>query len=287
MNIKQYQFKNKGNLSVEVVEMENLVQKAQKSLLIPHRTDFYHIFLFENCKPKHIVDFENLDIQANSLLFLDKGRVHQFDENLEYKGKILIFTDDFYCQYAQDTHYLKTNSLFNDITGNSVLEVREEISLFLQICQQINQELAQDNDFAKREIIKNYVHTFLLLAEREKHKKGFTELKKGADLDYFLLFKDLLEKHFKEKKSVSAYCEKLFVTEKRLNKATTQILGKTPKQLIDERLLLEAKRLLVHETHTIKEIAYELGFDEPTNFIKYFKKHTQKSPTEFRENPLA
>ena len=83
------------------------------------------------------------------------------------------------------------------------------------------------------------------------------------------------------------YCEKLFVTEKRLNKATTQILGKTPKQMIDERLLLEAKRLLVHETHTIKEIAYELGFDEPTNFIKYFRKHTQKSPTEFRENSLA
>jgi AraC-like DNA-binding protein len=287
MNIQQYQFKNKSNLSIEVVEMEILVKTAKKYLLVPHRTNFYHIFLFENCSPKHIVDFENIDIKANSLLFLDKGRVHQFDEKLNYKGKILIFTDDFYCHYAQDAQYLKSNILFNDVTGNAILEVGKSISIFLQICQQINQELAQENDFAKREILKNYVHTFLLLAEREKHKQGFTELKKGADLDYFLLFKDLLEKHFKEIKSVSTYCEKLIVTEKRLNKATAQILGKTPKQMIDERLLLEAKRFLVHETHTIKEIAYELGFDEPTNFIKYFRKHTQKSPSEFRENPLA
>lgn len=287
MNIKQYQFQNKGNLSIEVVELENLVKTAKKHLLVPHRTDFYHIFLFENCNPKHIVDFVNLDIQANSLLFLDKGRVHQFDKSLDYKGKILVFTDDFYCQYVQDNQYLKSNILFNDITGNSVLEVGQSISHFFQICQQINQELAQENNIYKREILKNYVHNFLILAEREKQKKSFIEFKKGANLDYFLLFKDLLEIHFKEIKSVSTYCEKLSVTEKRLNKATSQILGKTPKQMIDERLLLEAKRLLIHETYTVKEIAYELGFDEPTNFIKYFRKHTQKSPKEFRETPLT
>jgi len=71
-----------------------------------------------------------------------------------------------------------------------------------------------------------------------------------------------------------------------LNKATSQILDKTPKQLIDERILLEAKRLLVHSNSTIKEIAFILGYEEPTNFIKYFRKHTQNTPSDFREQYL-
>jgi AraC family transcriptional regulator, transcriptional activator of pobA len=65
-------------------------------------------------------------------------------------------------------------------------------------------------------------------------------------------------------------------------------LGKTPKEIIDDRILLEAKRILAHTTESIKEISYYLGFEEPTNFIKYFKKHASVTPTEFREqNVLA
>lgn len=76
------------------------------------------------------------------------------------------------------------------------------------------------------------------------------------------------------------------VSEKRLNQATTKTMGKSPKTIIDERVLLEAKRLLIHTTLSVKEIGYNLGFEEPTNFIKYFRKHTQKTPIVFRERYL-
>jgi AraC-like DNA-binding protein len=72
------------------------------------------------------------------------------------------------------------------------------------------------------------------------------------------------------------------VSEKKLNKATNQVLGKSPKEIIDERVVLEAKRLLVHTSKSIKEVGFELGFDEPTNFIKYFKKHVGRTPIEFK-----
>ena len=68
-----------------------------------------------------------------------------------------------------------------------------------------------------------------------------------------------------------------------MNQATSKVLGKSPKELIDDRILLEAKRLLVHGNKSIKEIGFELGFEEPTNFIKYFRKHIGKTPMEFRE----
>ena len=74
------------------------------------------------------------------------------------------------------------------------------------------------------------------------------------------------------------------VSEKKLTKSIAATLGKSPKALIDERIVLEAKRLLVHTNSSIKEIGFDLGFDEPTNFIKYFRKHEAKTPIEFRKS---
>ena len=103
-----------------------------------------------------------------------------------------------------------------------------------------------------------------------------------------MLFKDLLETGYKNQKQVNYYAKEIIITEKRLNQATTKVLGKTPKEIIDYRIMLEAKRILAHTTESVKEIGYDLGFDEPTNFIKYFKKHSKFTPTEFREqNTLA
>jgi AraC-like DNA-binding protein len=99
-----------------------------------------------------------------------------------------------------------------------------------------------------------------------------------------ILFRDLLEAHYKDQKQVSYYAAQLLITEKRLNQATTKVLDKTPKEIIDDRIMLEAKRLLAHTSENIKEVGYALGFEEPTNFIKYFKKHASTTPTEFREN---
>ena len=96
----------------------------------------------------------------------------------------------------------------------------------------------------------------------------------------------MLERNYKTDKSVNKYASDLSISEKRLNKATSNILDKSPKELIDERVLLEAKRLLAYSNTTIKEIAFGLGFEEPTNFIKYFKKHIEQTPSEFREKHL-
>ena len=127
------------------------------------------------------------------------------------------------------------------------------------------------------------LHIFLLQSEREIRKQGTNVLKQSAELDNLLLFKELLEKNFRKEKLVKRYANELNISEKLLHKATTQLIDKTPKQVIDERILLETKRLLVHSNLSIKEIAYDLGFEEPTNFIKYFRKHTNMTPAEFRE----
>jgi len=127
------------------------------------------------------------------------------------------------------------------------------------------------------------LHNFLLLSEREKRKQGYTELKKGADLDYTLLFRDFLESNYTQLKSVSDYAQIICISEKRLGQATSKVLGKSPKEIINDRILLEAKRLLVHTNLSVKEIGQELGFEDPAYFVRYFKKNTETTPVEFRE----
>ncbi len=281
--IKKLKFKQNASLQIEVVPLDSLTKVNKAHLITPHRTNFYHIFLFENCQPTHFVDFEKIKIKPYTLLFIDKDRVHQFDQLLNYEGRVIIFTDDFFT----DTKFLRNSILFNNFTEKPTITLRpQDFQRFVTICENITEELTLPNDNLKHIVLKNYLHNFLILAEREKQKQGATEIKKGADLDYTLLFRDLLETNFIKLKAVNDYSSQLFISEKRLGQATSKVLGKNPKEIINERIILETKRLLVYSHLSIKEIGQEMGFEDPAYFVRYFKKNTETTPVEFREKHL-
>jgi AraC family transcriptional regulator, transcriptional activator of pobA len=282
-DIKKYDFKAGLPQEFEIVDIASTFDMYKDILTKTHRTDFYHIFWFQDCNVTHWVDFKPIKIKPNSLLFLKKDVVHRFDDREKVKGKVLLFTDSFFCKTESDTKFLRQSILFNDLLEVSPLEMLSQSAQFNALLQLMTDEFQSLNDEFQANILQKLLHNFLFFAEREKHKQGFTKIKKGADLDYVMLFKDLLETDFKNQKQVNYYAKKIIVTEKRLNQATTKVLGKSPKEFIDDRVLLEAKRILAHTNESIKEIAFHLGFEEPTNFIKYFKKHASVTPTEFRE----
>ncbi|MBK9024835.1 MAG: helix-turn-helix domain-containing protein [Saprospiraceae bacterium] len=169
--------------------------------------------------------------------------------------------------------------MFNDLSKQATIKLNQKsLQLFIRLCDNITEELNLPDDDTKHFILKNHLHNFLLLAEREKRKQGFGDLKKGADLDYTLLFRDLLETNFTKLKAVNDYSSQLFISEKRLGQATSKVLGKTPKEIINERILLEAKRFLIYKHITIKEIGQDLGFEDPAYFVRYFKKTPKLHP---------
>lgn len=218
------------------------------------------------------------------MLFIDKNRVHQFDQALNYEGKLLIFTDDFFCTNEADKTFLRSSKLFNDLTGNSNLGLEKAVhEKYTRLCENIEEELDLPADHLKHQILKNLLHNFMLLAGREKIRQGYTGIKKSADLDFTMQFCDLLEGNFINQKSVNAYAERIFISEKRLTKATLKVLGKTPKEIIKDRVLLEARRILAHTNLTIKETGINIGFEDPAYFVRYFKKYTNSTPAEFRQ----
>lgn len=285
--IKKLKFKRNSDLQVEVVPLDTLTTVSKDQLVKPHRTNFYHIFLFDNCQLTHYVDFTPIKIEPYTLLFIDKDRVHQFDKLLNYQGQVLVFTEDFFCTTENDIRFLKSSILFNDLADKPTIKLNKlDFEKYTNICESITEELSLPADNTKHILLKNLLHNFLLLADREKRKQGFTELKKGADLDYTLLFRDLLESNYLKLKSVNDYAKLICISEKRLGQATAKVLGKSPKEIINDRILLETKRLLVHTNLSIKEIGQELGFEDPAYFVRYFKKNTETTPVEFRETYL-
>ena len=282
-DIKKYSFKQGLPQEFELVGIGQLYNNHSDSLTTPHRAGFYHILWFQKGSPTHLVDFNPVEIKPNTILFLNKDTVQRFDKKGGFDGKAILFTDGFFCNTEEDIKYLRSSILFNDLFSVSQIQMSKTASLFAHLFQLMEIELENEKDISQPHILKNLLHNFLLLSERERRKQNFTEIKKSADLDYVMLFKDLLESNYHKLKQVSNYAKIISVTEKRLNQATSKILGKSPKQMIDERVMLEAKRLLAHTNESVKEIGFELGFDEPTNFIKYFRKHSNSTPVEFRE----
>lgn len=285
--ITNYSFKPGLPQEFEIKDLAQLYQAHTTELTSPHRTGFYHILWFKRGTPTHLVDFQPMAIKEGTLLFLPKDTVQQFDVAGGFDGKALLFTDSFFSKSDQDAKFLSETILFNDLYAVARIQVNHQHQRLIQLLEDMEHEVGLDQDGFQWDILRNQLHNFLMLAERERRKQGFIEVKKGIDLDIVVEFKKLLEKVFKHDKRVRNFAAQLHITEKRLNLATTKVLGQTPKQMIDHRVMLEAKRLLAHTNESIKHIGFELGFEEPTNFIKYFKRHQNTTPYGFRARLLS
>ena len=233
-----------------------------------------------------MVDFTPIKIKPNTLLYLNKDTVHRFDSNSKFEDKVILFTDSFFCRTDSDTKFLQKSFLFNNLFSVSQIILKKYSNLISNLFRLMTDELQNSKDNLQSEILQNLLHSFLLYSERTQQKNCFATINRSIDLDYVILFKEYLEKDYKSRKQVSYYAKKINISGKRLSQATAAILGRTPKEIIEDRVVLEAKRVLVHTSSTIKEIAYTLGFQESTNFIKHFRRHTRQTPIEFRENYL-
>jgi AraC family transcriptional activator of pobA len=280
--IQKVKFKPGLALEIEVLPIADTIVKHHETITNPHRAEFYHVFWVQKGSAEYLVDFKPVEVKANSFLLVNKDRIQAINTRSKHDGKLLLFTDNFFGKTVEDIKYLHSTILFNDLLDIPVIKIQSSPSLQI-IFNAIETELTKDNDAYQYDLLHNLLHNLLLLAERERKAQGFKEIAKGADLDYTVLFKDLLEAQFKRLKSVGGYAAQMNISEKRLGNATSKTMGKSPKSIIDERVMLEAKRLLIHTNLSIKEIGYELSFEEPTNFIKYFRNHTNKTPIEFRE----
>lgn len=273
----------------KVYELNSYLKEHAEKSSRPHMHSYYQIIWFKKGSGKHHVDFKEYDVTDNSIFFIAKNQVHYFDENSQYHGVIIVFNESFIVQKDSEVEFfLKCNIFKSPYQIPSCSVGADMVRILDQYLRLIDLELDRENDFGQGELLRMYLRSFLIQVQRIKidSEKGNGE--ESFYLDdkkiHLIRFNNLVEEHYKEGYSISQYAELIGISTRTLSGLTNQLLGKSPSQMIQERIVLEAKRLLLHSDQFINQIGYTLGFDDPSYFVKYFKKHTKISPTAFKKS---
>lgn len=255
----------------------------------PHIHSFYQVLWFKEGVGKHSVDFKEYVVTGNSIFFIAPNQVHHFDEITDYHGILMHFNELFLTQNKSQIEFFLNYNLFNSTYQQPYYCIGTELNHILDIyISQIKRELVNKECFGRELILKNYLQSFLIQVQRARN-----EFEKSIDPSFLLMgekgmqlikFSNLIDENYKKGYSVAEYARLLHISPRTLSDLTQQQLGKTPSQMVKERIILEAQRLLLYSDLNINQVGYLLGFDDPSYFVKYFKKYTNTSPSEFKKS---
>lgn len=245
----------------------------------PHRHNSYVLVFFTKGSGTHEIDFDTFIIQPGSVFFMQPGQIHHWDLSDDIEGFVVFYSQEMYNLYfGQKTigeypFYSSVNTipeiLFDMAESKAILPYFDAMILENQSDQMMKRDKIMNLlDIIHIEISRKYSETHL----HEAHSYN-VKIKN---------FEVLLEHYFKTEKAPSFYASKLTITLKHLNRICNEILKKTTTEVITDRIILEAKRMLMDKKFTINEIATELGYDDYSYFTRLFKKNTGMTPTDFR-----
>ena len=254
--------------------------------LIPHLHDYYSIFWIESGEAIHATEFVEYSLKADTILFVPPGLKHRMYLDKSVGGVYILFNEEFVQYNRVNIQPLKNYRLFNNPDFKSLITVedvnKEKLS---NITNLIHNEL-QNRDEYSQEIVLNLLHLFLLESRRifDQQNQAPREESEETPDTTIIRFKQLIEDNFICEKNVSPYAGMLNMNASCLNELTKRVTGITAGELIRNRVIEETKKLLYSSRMSGKEIAYELGFDDPAYFSRFFKKYTGMTLNEFRDN---
>ncbi len=256
--------------------------QEHENLRLLHRHDFYHLILFTKGSGSHAIDFEAFPVQPFQIYFMIPGQVHSWDFTGEVEGYVVNFSSDFFQSFLLRPDYLETFSFFNGIARDSVINLPEAIHELL--VNQFEQLLSKHRDASLLRIDQLKVLLLDLFFSVESYAVTKATLSL-TNYNYIILknYQKLIDKNFLTMRLPMEYAKLLFVTPNHLNALCKEHLGMQAGELIRNRILLEAKRLLINFGMNISEISYALNFSDNSYFTKFFKKYTKTTPEEFRK----
>jgi AraC-like DNA-binding protein len=235
------------------------------------------------------VDFAVYSSTCPSLFFISPNQVMHLETVGQEPGYLIFYNRDFYCIQIHDEEVACDGLLFNNSRNMPMTELAEAEATFINyLVAQIEDEF-EINESSQEEMIRTYLKQLLIKSTRlwKKQHLDKTVVDQKNDLDLFRRFMLLIEKHYKQKHGVSEYADLLQMTPKTLTHKFKRLQLPQPNEVIKDRLVLEAKRLLVHTSLSSKEIAYDLGYEDPAYFSRLFLSKTGESPTGFRARFLT
>jgi AraC-like DNA-binding protein len=235
------------------------------------------------------VDFACYDTQRPTLFFISPNQFLELEAAGQESGYFIFYNRDFYCIQIHDQEVACDGLLFNNIRNMPKVELSEAEDAFLRgLFKEMIHEFNL-NDSSLEEMVRTYLKQLLIRATRSWKRQHLTNdvTDQQSDLEFFRKFTRLVEEHYKSKHTVADYADFLCMAPKTITHKFNRLRLPQPNEVIKNRIILEAKRLLVHTSLTAKEIAYDLGYNDPAYFSRLFQTKTGESPSGFRANFLA
>lgn len=273
-DISKYTFKDNFSLSVIQFDEACVVNKSES-------LDTYRIFWIKEGTGNYSIDFENYSFKDNVLFFLSPGQVFSVVSEKIKEAYQLSFIRDFYCIQTHDKEVSCNGVLFNNVYETP----------FVQPCQSDTEKLSfilenliaefNTTETAQYDMLQAYLKQFIILSVRIK--KEFQVEKNDLETKLFKDFSLLVEHHFKSIHSVTEYAKRLGISPKSLAKHFQKVGVDTPSKVVKNRIVLEAKRQLLYSDKSVKQIGYDLGFNDAAYFTRFFTKLVSKSPLQFKK----
>jgi AraC family transcriptional regulator, transcriptional activator of pobA len=286
---------------IPVYSLQNFRKTGEKNLLLsvevfdanrhfqvtyPHRHDFYEVLYLSNGSGFHIIDSNKYEIKPPCIFFLSPGQAHRLELSSDIDGFIFLFTAEFYLVNQNNKNKLLEFPFFFSVSQNNPPLLIQEKSDddFLRMLLQKGL-----NEFGKEDASHETIHAILellLLTCNDLYPEELISVQKGKGQIFVKNFLKLIEENYQKNLSITEYAKMLAVSPNHLTQLVKQITGKTSLELLQEKLIVETKRLLIHTNLTVSEISDMMNFDDQSYFTKYFKNKTGITPLQYRKQSL-
>lgn len=262
---------NPSGVGMELYRMPEFFQQLKgMETDTMHLHGFYEIIWFQKGSGTHYVDFNQYAIAPGTIFFISPGQIHSFDTKHDQEGYVLKICAE----------------LFDDFVSLSCVTVQDKDSAALEmLVAAMQEELKKEDSLGHREALHALVKLFVIMVRR-----SYAEINPSAPNPHkvsykaFLNFRKLIEENYCRLHTVKDYASLLNVSSKTLTLYVNECSKYSPLELINNRIILEAKRLLRYSVLSVKEIAFRLGFEDPSYFAKFFKRLVKQSPADYRES---
>jgi AraC-like DNA-binding protein len=272
-------------LDLEILTVSTLRRRTSVDFLRkPERITFHLIICITSGRCSHMIDCRTVECRQGFILTLHPGQVQRYDVSLGWQGWLVIFRPQFLQPQESETplNELDVFRQLDALPPHLQLEAVEYNAVVEHIARMFGDTQHDARAGVLHALLRSQLHAMLIRLHLAQARREGPRIDPPALVKCFQRYRLAVEEHFQKRHAVAGYAKLLGCSEKSLGRAVQKIADITPKEFLTQRIALEAKRLLVHTALPVSVIAHRLGFEEPTNFVKFFRREVQKSPGAFR-----
>ena len=265
---------------IKIVKAEQRSFQEKAVFLSPHRKHFYHFVYVKKGTGRHWVDMVPYYLKPDTFYITVPEQVHLAEE-VTLTGTLIFFKRDYFALNnkwgLEDLPVIK-----NSHKAYELILQFEEVKYIEDLLEKLHAEYEKENLF-QQEMLDTYMQALLIYLSRI-YECQYENSIPVPNRQLLTRFQECIKVRFKELHEVAAYAKLLNISTSHLNNLVREQSGRSAMEHIHERLVLEGKRLLFNTSMSVKEIAFELGFNDDSYFNRFFKRYENTTPTAYRSN---